>query len=129
MPISADRFEEIDNGDDGRTPGMNPDEILSFLQAHADQAFTQTEIAAATGVNRRSVGPTLVRLREDGRVDHKGTYWRVSDHAGVSTRRWPIQEQSLRATTNHRSRTTTGWTMRSIRVRTVRDAYQSGGAF
>lgn len=27
-----------------------------------------------------SVGPTLVRLRERGRVDHRGTYWRVSDH-------------------------------------------------
>lgn len=80
MPISADRFEEIDNRDDGLTPGTNADEILSFLQAHADQAFTQTEIASATGVNRGSVGPTLVRLREDGRVDHKGTYWRVSDH-------------------------------------------------
>lgn len=80
MPISADRFEEIDNEDDRPTPGTNADEMLSFLQAHADQAFTQTEIAEETGINRGSVGPTLVRLREDGRVDHKGTYWRVSDH-------------------------------------------------
>lgn len=80
MPISADRFEEI--GDDGGepTPGTNADEILSFLEEHLDQAFTQTEIAEATEVKRGSVGPTLVRLRERGRVDHRGQYWRISDH-------------------------------------------------
>lgn len=81
MPISTDRFEEINDEDGGPTPGTNAHEILSFLEAHPDQAFTQSEIADATDVNRGSVGPTLVRLREDGRVDHRGTYWRVSDHA------------------------------------------------
>lgn len=80
MPISTDRFEEIDDDGGGPKPGTNAHEILSFLEAHADQAFTQTEIAAETGVSRGSVGPTLVRLRQDGRVDHKGTYWRISDH-------------------------------------------------
>lgn len=80
MPISADRFEAIDDEGDGPKPGTNAHEILSFLEAHADKAFTQAEIVEATGVNRGSVGPTLVRLREDGRVDHRGTFWRVSDH-------------------------------------------------
>jgi len=65
-------------------------EILSFLEEHADQAFTQTEIAEATGVKRGSVGPTLVRLRENGRVEHRGTYWRISDHV-----------RSVDAATNH----------------------------
>lgn len=80
MPISTDRFEEIDDGDQAPKPGTNAHEILSFLEEHADQAFTQSEIAEANGVNRGSVGPTLVRLRENGRVDHRGTYWRISDH-------------------------------------------------
>lgn len=80
MPINADRFEEIDNGDEAPNLGTNAHEILLFLEERADQAFTQTEIAEATGINRGSVGPTLVRLREDGRVDHRGTYWRISDH-------------------------------------------------
>jgi hypothetical protein len=79
MPISTDQVEEIDDGDDGPKPGTNAHEMLSFLEEHPDQAFTQTEIAEATGVNRGSVGPTLVRLREDG-LDHRGTYWRISDH-------------------------------------------------
>jgi predicted transcriptional regulator len=90
MPISADRFESIDAGDGGPSPGTNAHEILSFLEASADQAFTQTEIATKTGVNRGSVGPTLVRLREDGRVDHRGKYWRLSDH-----------ERSLDAAVDH----------------------------
>lgn len=79
MPISADRFEEIDD-DSGPAPETNADEILSFLESHADQAFTQSEIVEATGVTSGSVGPTLTRLRAAGRVDHRGHYWRVSDH-------------------------------------------------
>ena len=79
MPISADRFEEITDDSD-LTPGTNAHEILSFLESRSDQAFTQSEIADATDVTRGSIGPTLIRLREAGRVDHKGTYWRVSDH-------------------------------------------------
>jgi hypothetical protein len=80
MPISTDRFEEIDDEDDGPTPGTNAHDILSFLESHADQAFTRSEIVEATDVTAGSVGPTLVRLREAGRVDHRGRYWRVSDH-------------------------------------------------
>lgn len=79
MPIGADRFEEID-GDADSAPRTNAYEIVTFLAENADQAFTQSEIAAATDVARGSIGPTLVRLREDGRVDHAGTYWRISDH-------------------------------------------------
>jgi len=81
MPIEADRFEEMDDDDDGdETPGTNAHAILSFLRDNPDKAFTQTEIAESTDVKSGSVGPTLVRLRERGRVEHKGRYWRVSDH-------------------------------------------------
>lgn len=90
MPISADRFEAINDDDDGPKPDTNAHKILSFLEEHADQAFTQTEIAEATDVPRGSIGPTLVRLRETGRVDHRGTYWRISDHV-----------QTLDMATNH----------------------------
>ncbi|THE65835.1 ArsR family transcriptional regulator [Salinadaptatus halalkaliphilus] len=82
MPISKDQFEEIgDRKDrDGPTPGTNAAKILSFLRTHPNKAFTQSEIAEKTDVTSGSVGPTLVRLRERGRVDHRGKYWRVSDH-------------------------------------------------
>lgn len=53
---------------------------ISFLAYHPDQAFTQGAIAEATGGKQGPVGPALVRLLEDGRVGHRGTYWRISDH-------------------------------------------------
>ena len=65
---------------DDVTPETNAASILGFLREHPDTAFTRSEIAEATPVKGGSVGPTLVRLRERGRVDHRGTYWRVSDH-------------------------------------------------
>lgn len=80
MPISTDQFEQLDDEVDSPSAGTNADKILSFLDANAEKAYTQSEIAEATGVKRGSVGPTLVRLRESGRVDHRGTYWRISDH-------------------------------------------------
>lgn len=80
MPISKDRFETLTEDDSGPTPGTNAARILAFLRSHPDKAFTQSEIADATDVKTGSVGPTLVRLRERGRVDHRGTYWRISDH-------------------------------------------------
>jgi len=80
VPISSDRFEELGDRGDEPTPGTNAARILSFLRMHPDKAFTQSEIASETDVKPGSVGPTLVRLRERGRVDHRGTYWRVSDH-------------------------------------------------
>lgn len=80
MPISGDRFEELDQDDGYPRPGTNAATILDILRRNADAAFTQSEIVDRTGVTAGSVGPTLVRLRERGRVDHRGTYWRISDH-------------------------------------------------
>lgn len=80
MPISKDEFEALGGDRDGPTPGTNGAKILEFLRANPEKAFTQNEIAEETQVKAASVGPTLVRLRERGRVDHRGTYWRVSDH-------------------------------------------------
>lgn len=92
MPISKDRFQELGDDDDGNdpTPGTNAAKILEFLRTNSDKAFTQSEITAETAVKPGSVGPTLVRLRERGRVDHQGNYWRISDH-----------EESLTAATGH----------------------------
>lgn len=80
MPIGKDRFEALDEDDAGPSPGTNAARILRFLRRHPDLAFTRGEIVDETGIPPGSVGPTLVRLRERGRVDHRGRYWRVSDH-------------------------------------------------
>ena len=80
MPITSDEFEDLSAEAGEPAAGTNADRILSFLREHPKTAFTQSEIAAETGVKTGSVGPTLVRLRERGRVDHREPYWRVSDH-------------------------------------------------
>jgi hypothetical protein len=80
MPITSDQFDGLSEDADSPTAGTNADRILSFLRTNPETAFTQSEIAANTGVKTGSVGPTLVRLRERGRVDHRETYWRISDH-------------------------------------------------
>ena len=80
VPISTDQFEDLPESGDGPRPGTNAAEILEFLRRYSDRAFTQSEIAAETDVKPGSVGPTLVRLRERGRVDHRANYWRISDH-------------------------------------------------
>lgn len=80
MPISKDQFEEMSEDGDEPAPETNAGKILEFLRDRPDKAFTQSEIADATEVKAGSVGPTLVRLRARGRVDHRGTYWRISDH-------------------------------------------------
>lgn len=79
MPIEADKFKEM--SDDGDVnPGTNEYEVVSFLRENPGKAYTQSEIAEETGVKQGSIGPTLVRLREKGRVEHKGKYWRISDY-------------------------------------------------
>ncbi|MDY6774836.1 MarR family transcriptional regulator [Halorutilales archaeon Cl-col2-1] len=80
MPIEAERFERLDENPSLPNPETNAGRILSFLRQNPDKAFTQSEIAEATDVKSGSVGPTLVRLREKGRVEHRSKYWRVSDH-------------------------------------------------
>ncbi len=94
MPISSDRFEEITEDGSSPSPGTNAAAVIDFLRENEEQAFTQSEIADATGIKSGSIGPTLVRLRERGRVDHRGTYWRISDH-----------EHSVSAATGHAAAT------------------------
>jgi transcription initiation factor IIE alpha subunit len=95
VPISSDRFDEIgDTNDSSLSPETNAAKVLAFLRTHRNKAFTQSEIADETDVKRGSIGPTLVRLRETGRVDHRGHYWRISDH-----------EESVETATGHTSTT------------------------
>lgn len=79
MPISVDRFEEIDKGREMEDPGTNVYKVVSFLVENSDKAFTQSEIAENIDIKEGSVGPTLVRLREKGQVEHRGKYWKISD--------------------------------------------------
>lgn len=79
MPISIDQFDEEPAGLLDIKEGTQPYRILRFLATNSDQAFTQTEIHEATGINRGSVGAVLSRLDDRGLVRHRGRYWAVAE--------------------------------------------------
>ncbi|MFC6716212.1 MarR family transcriptional regulator [Natrialbaceae archaeon GCM10025810] len=85
MPIDIERFESGDEEtlrSGGRT---NAEEILSFLAANSDKAYTPKEIHEATDVARGSVGVVLSRLEERGYVRHRGEYWAIAAVDDIET--------------------------------------------
>jgi len=56
-----------------------PDRVLGFLAAHEDRAFKAREIASQIGVDEGAVSTALTRLKNRGLVEHKATYWVVTE--------------------------------------------------
>jgi predicted transcriptional regulator of viral defense system len=79
VPISIDEFDDDPPSVLDIQEGSQPHRILAFLAAHDEQAFTQTELHDATGINRSSVGVVLSRLEDRGLVRHRGRYWAIGD--------------------------------------------------
>jgi len=85
MPIDIERFEE-DSTESLRAGGRtNAEELLSFLAASPDKAYTPKEIHESTGVARGSVGVVLSRLEDRGLVRHRGDYWAIADDEDIET--------------------------------------------
>jgi Mn-dependent DtxR family transcriptional regulator len=77
MSIDRDTFE---NASEEELEDFSiPDQVLGFLATHDDRAFKTREIASQTGVDEGAVSTALSRLKERGLVDHKATYWAVTD--------------------------------------------------
>jgi predicted transcriptional regulator of viral defense system len=79
MPIDIETFES--SSADRLRPGgqTNADRVMSFLAAHPDQAFTQSEIRDGTDVKAGSISVVLSRLEDRGLVRHKGNYWALGE--------------------------------------------------
>lgn len=75
MPVRIDDFEA------GNLPGEPsvPEQVLAFLQARRDLAFTRGEIAAGIDEDPNAVGTALSRLKDRDLVRHKGKYWAITD--------------------------------------------------
>jgi hypothetical protein len=56
-----------------------PDHVLGFLAANQDRAFKTREIASQIGVDEGAVSTALSRLKDRALVEHKATYWAVTD--------------------------------------------------
>ncbi|WP_327052865.1 MarR family transcriptional regulator [Halomicrococcus gelatinilyticus] len=77
MSIDRDTFE---NASEEELAGLSvPDQVLGFLAAHGDRAFEAREIASQTGLDDGAVSTALSRLKRRDLVEHKATYWAVTD--------------------------------------------------
>ena len=73
MPIDRD------TGEDELADLSVPDQILGFLIANDDYAFKAREIASQIGLDQGAVSTALSRLKDRELVEHKATYWVVTD--------------------------------------------------
>ncbi|WEL22543.1 helix-turn-helix domain-containing protein [Halorhabdus sp. BNX81] len=79
--MSIDR-ETFENTREEELEGLSaPDQVLGFLAAHEDRAFEAQEIASQTGIEKGAVSTALSRLKDRDLVEHKATYWAVTDDA------------------------------------------------
>lgn len=77
MSIDRDTFE---NASEEELAGLSaPEKVLGFLATYADRAFTAREIAAQIGVDEGEVSTALSRLKDRDIVEHKATYWAVTE--------------------------------------------------
>ena len=77
MSIDRDIFENT--SEDELADLSVPDQVLGFLAANDDRAFKAREIASQIGVDEGAVSTALSRLKDRGLVEHKATYWAVTD--------------------------------------------------
>jgi predicted transcriptional regulator len=75
MPISINEFRsgELPSG-----PTI-PEQVVTYLSANSDQAFTRAEIATALNVDANAVSTALSRLESRDLVSHKGKYWAITE--------------------------------------------------
>ena len=74
MSIDRDTFENTSEDE-------LADQVLGFLAANEERAFKAREIASQIGVDEGAVSTALSRLKNRDLVEHKATYWAVTDDA------------------------------------------------
>ncbi|WP_128905081.1 MarR family transcriptional regulator [Halorubrum amylolyticum] len=77
MSIDRETFETASEDDLAELSA--PQRVLGFLAAHGDRAFEAREIASRVDLDDGTVSTALSRLKDRGLVEHKATYWAVSD--------------------------------------------------
>ena len=77
MSIDRETFENV--SEDELSEFSVPDQVLGFLVVYDDRAFKAREIAFQTELDEGAVSTALSRLKNRGLVEHKATYWAVTD--------------------------------------------------
>ncbi|MFB6103448.1 MAG: MarR family transcriptional regulator [Haloplanus sp.] len=77
MSIDRDTFE---NTSEEELEELSvPDQVLGFLAANENRAFKAREIASQIGTDEGAVSTALSRLKDRDLVEHKATYWAITD--------------------------------------------------
>jgi len=77
MSIDRDTFE---NTSEEELEELSvPEQVLGFLVVNDDRAFKAREISSQIGVDEGAVSTALSRLKDRSVVEHKATYWAVTD--------------------------------------------------
>lgn len=84
MPVSRNEFEELSAETLDVSEETDARRVLSFLDQHAEQAFTRSEIADETGILETDLGQVLTQLEELRLVAHRGNYWAIDEHRTAS---------------------------------------------
>jgi Mn-dependent DtxR family transcriptional regulator len=79
MAIDRDTFNNT--SEDELAELSVPDLVLGYLAANEDRAFKAREIASQLGANEGAVSTALSRLKDRDLVEHKATYWAITDDA------------------------------------------------
>ena len=79
MSIDRDTFENT--SEDELAALSVPDRVLGFLAANEDRAFEAAEIADRIDADAGAVSTALSRLKDRDLVEHKATYWAITDDA------------------------------------------------
>lgn len=77
MSIDRETFESA--SEDELADLSVPDQVLGFLVANNERAFKAREIASQTSLDEGAVSTALSRLKERELVEHKATYWAMTD--------------------------------------------------
>ena len=77
--IDRDPFENTSEDEFADLSILDP--VLGCLAANEDWAFKDREIASQVGVDEGAVSTAPSRLKDRGLVEHKATYWAVTDDA------------------------------------------------
>ena len=77
MSIDRETFQEASEEE---LAGLStPQQVLGFLSVHDDRAFTAREIASRIDPDEGAVSTALTRLKDRDLVEHKATYWAITD--------------------------------------------------
>ncbi|WP_132057780.1 MarR family transcriptional regulator [Halorussus amylolyticus] len=85
MPVSRKQFETFSEATLDLSAGSAERRILSFLDGHDGQAFTQSEIGDETSVPDGRLGVLLRHLEAHNLVEHRGEYWAIGDESRIGS--------------------------------------------